>query len=112
MKIIGISVGEVHFKDRLTHKAMKVYNETANRGRMVKEYFDDDGATKVVETPAQNTDAAVDAAMLVMIEKVVVNGSESTATLPWLEDLDERDYLKLVQAFNEVIREAHEGKKK
>lgn len=105
-------------KEKFTHKAEMAFVAARDRGAVDKEYMESDPATdKPVfkshrETPVVNGPVAIDAALLVMIERVKKGDAEVTASQDWLDNLDETDHLSLAQSMMDIRREGRERGKK
>jgi hypothetical protein len=110
-KLVTLSTGEeVHFKEKFTHKAEKVYFNTLNKGAVEKEYLDDGKVVR--EYPVQNASEAIEAAILCMIERVRKADQEFAASPDWIGELSEQDYDLLATALVEIRKAGKERGKK
>lgn len=108
-RMVTLSTGEaVHFQEKFTHKAEKVYYNTLHEGAVEKEYMEDGKIVR--EYPVQNASEAIEATILCMIEKVKNGDQEFAASPDWIDKVSEQDYDLLATALVEV-RKAGRGKK-
>jgi hypothetical protein len=118
-KLIKLSDGtEVHMQEKFSHKAEKAFSDARDQGAVDREVLEEDPETglqqlKVTrETPVANHGRAIEAALLVMVERVKKGESEQTPSQDWLDSLDENDYLAVSEAMLEVRRSGRERGRK
>ena len=100
----------VFFPEKYSRKADKAYWGAFERVTVERE---DSSGQIVRETREGTSDAANQALILALIERVTVGESGIPVTKEWIESLDFEDYLKLLQAAVAIRREVkvEKGKK-
>ena len=92
---VDISNGVVHLKDVITRKTVKEVN---------KELFKDvmASATGDFNIPAENLDTSNEKLLLMMTDKIILDGKECEVSLETLDNLSSADYDKVVTKLNEM----------
>src|SRR4051812_1131433 len=112
-KLLTLSDGtEVHLKEKFTHKAEMAYSAARDKGTVDRETVEDGKIKAIRETPVVNYADAIEASLLVMIERVKKGDAESTPTTGWFNELEEGDYDALARAMLEIRKAGRERGKK
>jgi hypothetical protein len=92
-------------------KAGKLFYKTINKDVFYVQDLGTGQIEQVKKIPVENYDAAYEAVMPILIERIEQNGTEIPFSQAWLDDLEERDYDALeaeVSALKLSAREAGE----
>jgi len=101
MKEIKISTGTVIIKDICTRKLKKEINKALYADVALS--TSDDGKTNLDGFSMEALDNANDAALLGMIEKIVIDGNEVPISIEVIDNLSTSDFDKIYAEVNSIL---------
>jgi hypothetical protein len=112
MKTVTLSTKEVVTLGPWKRKAAKVFHQTINKNVFYMQNIESGKIDQVKKIPVENYDAAYEAVMPILVDRIEKDGGTLPFSQGWLDDLEERDYDALEAAVSELKLSAREAGEK